>query len=356
MGKRAGPVVIEKDPQPGETWVHEDGTQVVVAALGYHHSVRQENGEYEDVFDPEQIAWWKIENNRGTYYTHRDEFLAEFKYVPTAQADRDKELNQITSELNLITEDTRLLEGELKKIGGGSTSSTEESTSTAIALTTSGGVQIADQMKKEVAKIRNRVQRNALRIKAETEKMAALVRMNVMAVKAKMEGIQAAAQAEATKLAKMVKAAEEVVWTFNLYLGKDETIVMLRDGKPAEKNEKIAIRQLALYMDEESALFADKGGIDFNNGGVRQLGAGERRAHQPGASQHTWHRCYQAPEQAEGVHRRPTHRCDPQHHEQSHVLPDSQWERVFRIDTDLEVGMIRCCRGQTSSSSCSRRP
>lgn len=253
-------------PQPGETWVHKDGTHVVVCALGYSQCKRYEdedgNSEYRTEFDPNYVGWWTAEGS-STHYTELDKFITEFKLRPFAQEARDAKLANIKTTLGLISQETQLLEGALKKLGGGPPSTAGESTSTAVALTTEGGVEMADAMKKSVATLRNQVQRNALRVKAETEKMAALMKMNVMAVKAQMEGIQAAALAEATRLAKMVKAAEEVVWTFNLYLGKEETIRQLRDGKPAAKDEKLAIRQLVLFMDEESALNAERGGIDF---------------------------------------------------------------------------------------------
>lgn len=69
-------------------------------------------------------------------------------------------------------------------------------------------------------------------------------------------------------LSKQIERAEEAIWMINAYLGKDEEIVQIKKGKPAPADTKICVRQLVLFMDEESAVADDKakrGGIDFTN-------------------------------------------------------------------------------------------
>lgn len=68
-----------------------------------------------------------------------------------------------------------------------------------------------------------------------------------------------------TKMQKMVAIAEETMWTINIYLGQDEKVERLRKGKHADVSEKITIRQLVMYMDEECALAAEEGGIDIKS-------------------------------------------------------------------------------------------
>jgi hypothetical protein len=55
----------------------------------------------------------------------------------------------------------------------------------------------------------------------------------------------------------------EIAWTLDLYLGRDEEVTLLRDGRPAAAGEPITIRQMVLAADEESLLFAEAGGIDY---------------------------------------------------------------------------------------------
>jgi hypothetical protein len=57
---------------------------------------------------------------------------------------------------------------------------------------------------------------------------------------------------------------EEVAWTIDLYLGRDEEVTLLRDGSPAPADTPITIRQLVLAADEESLLLAEQGGVDYS--------------------------------------------------------------------------------------------
>jgi len=49
--------------------------------------------------------------------------------------------------------------------------------------------------------------------------------------------------------------------TVSLYLGRNEEIVLLRDGESADAQEPITLRQMLLFMDEECAVAAEEGGI-----------------------------------------------------------------------------------------------
>lgn len=58
-----------------------------------------------------------------------------------------------------------------------------------------------------------------------------------------------------TQLAKMA----EVMWTVDLYLGRDETLELVRDGKPAPSDTPITVRQKVLVMAEESLILMGEG-------------------------------------------------------------------------------------------------
>lgn len=57
----------------------------------------------------------------------------------------------------------------------------------------------------------------------------------------------------------------EVAWTVDLYLGRDEHLVRLRDGESAPAGTPLTIRQRVLSMAEESIILMDAGGdgVDF---------------------------------------------------------------------------------------------
>jgi hypothetical protein len=61
---------------------------------------------------------------------------------------------------------------------------------------------------------------------------------------------------------------EEISWTVDLYMGRDEEVTLLRDGAPAPAGTPIVIRQTVLAADEEALLLIDEGGIDY-----RRMGA-----------------------------------------------------------------------------------
>lgn len=69
-------------------------------------------------------------------------------------------------------------------------------------------------------------------------------------------------QAKLGPLQAELKKLQEVMWTVDLYLGRDEQIELLRDGAPAPVDEPITVRQMVLAMDQESIIYLDQGGLD----------------------------------------------------------------------------------------------
>jgi len=114
-----------------------------------------------------------------------------------------------------------------------------------------------------VATIRNDMAKLSLRVKQRQAVVNAYLKLQARRLEALVEAQAADLMVKVGDLSAMVKRAEEAIWTINLYLGKDEEIVQLAKGEPASKDSKIYVRQLVLYADEECAIAADRGGIDF---------------------------------------------------------------------------------------------
>jgi len=70
-------------------------------------------------------------------------------------------------------------------------------------------------------------------------------------------------EAQMEPVRKMMARLQDGIGAVNLYLGRDEHIEELRDGNSAAPGTALHIRQQVLAMDEESALSASGGGIDF---------------------------------------------------------------------------------------------
>lgn len=85
------------------------------------------------------------------------------------------------------------------------------------------------------------------------------------ALRERLQAEMAAVHSALDPLHRQMKLLEEAVWTVNLYLGRDEQLVTLLDGEPADAATPITVRQMVLSMDEETTIAATEGGIDFGD-------------------------------------------------------------------------------------------
>lgn len=69
------------------------------------------------------------------------------------------------------------------------------------------------------------------------------------------------------QLAKMT----EVMWSVDLYLGRDESLQLIRDGQPAPADTPITVRQKVLVMAEESLVLMGSGSTGMDADGVPEF-------------------------------------------------------------------------------------
>lgn len=112
----------------------------------------------------------------------------------------------------------------------------------------------APALKAKLAKQRSLMIKQQQAMKKASEELSNLMEGKIQGLKAAMRPLE-----------KLVAQAEEMIMTANLYLGRDEEIVMLRDGKAARKESVLYVRQQVLAMDEETMISAEEGGIDARN-------------------------------------------------------------------------------------------
>lgn len=125
------------------------------------------------------------------------------------------------------------------------------------AETTRGGLSVprgADALavRQAAAAARAETQRRVLALReaeaaarADLEQQRRALEADFARRRAELDAQLAPMQAELAKLT-------EVAWTVDLYLGRDETLRLVRDGHPAPQAEPITIRQRVLSMAEES--------------------------------------------------------------------------------------------------------
>lgn len=70
-------------------------------------------------------------------------------------------------------------------------------------------------------------------------------------------------QAEA--LVEAAKGVEDKLFALELYAGFEEELLQIGQGKPAPMETPIVIRQMLRYMDEETLIAAEDGGMDFQS-------------------------------------------------------------------------------------------
>lgn len=65
------------------------------------------------------------------------------------------------------------------------------------------------------------------------------------------------------KLMKAARRVNDALFSLELYAGFGEGIKLIKPGKPAEPGEKIFIHQMLRFMDEETLIAAEDGGMNF---------------------------------------------------------------------------------------------
>ena len=128
-------------------------------------------------------------------------------------------------------------------------------------LVPAASAESAVQMKKRLGAAHQqiaRVRRDALVAQKAAKEL-------IEAKKQELNAMIATMDAQLKPLQAQMARFEDGIYAFNLYLGRDEEIILLRDGRPAPADTPTSVRQTTLAMDEESAIAADMGGIDFEN-------------------------------------------------------------------------------------------
>jgi hypothetical protein len=110
--------------------------------------------------------------------------------------------------------------------------------------------------------------RRELELRQRRDDMKAELDRARAAMEADFKRRQAELEKQMKPLQDELRRLEEISWTVDLYMGRDEEVTLLRDGDPAPADTPIVIRQMVLAADEEALLLVEEGGIDY-----RKMGA-----------------------------------------------------------------------------------
>lgn len=200
----------------------------------------------EDGFAADEVM---VRRGDKSWRYPEDTFEQHFEFDPQGQLHRQQEIADLLLALDDMGRESKRMTAALRS---GESQAYIPDGDPSTALVTGGNS--AESAKRMVAGVRNSATKMKLRMEAGRAEIEGLMREQTSALHTQIE-----------KLQEMVTQAEKAVWVLNLYLGVDEQVVQIREGKPADKMEPIAIRQRRLYMDEECAIDAGKGGIDFES-------------------------------------------------------------------------------------------
>lgn len=174
------------------------------------------------------------------YTTDFNDFMKCYVHEPKGREIRQKEISELVATIDTFNMESEKLLLTVSK-------EDKPSTSTDIVVANQWDLKTNDLNK---AKIQlQKIQSNMLTKQKQLENLLA-------EKKAAFENRLAKFKEKASKL-------EETIWSLNLYLGIGEEVIQLRDGERCPASDMVRIRQKLLFMDEECAVAAEKGGIDF---------------------------------------------------------------------------------------------
>ncbi|MFE6967245.1 hypothetical protein ACFVAJ_19355 [Agromyces sp. NPDC057679] len=136
---------------------------------------------------------------------------------------------------------------------------------TAIAVT---GVDTALARKERMAlqaRTAMNAQKSALEMRAKVRDEIETARKAAEAMLAEARRREQEIMATLEPMIEQAKIAAEGIEALNLYLGRDEWVHTIREGVPAPATEPLIIRQTVVAFDEESALNAEAGGIEYSD-------------------------------------------------------------------------------------------
>jgi len=248
---------------------------------GYYRLIKpyKEDDDADDAWVVGQLVYfvgWHGDQVHVVYgdsgwYLSEEEFVDHFEFAPEGLQERQQRMADLMSGLHnlggrtdhLLTEQQSLpaltfqdpdeIEAEFEVV---STEETEEAPEQEQfnALSTTMSDQIAHAAG-GIKKVKTRLATVRKQIARRNKELQLLIREQELILREKVNA-----------LTEQMEMAGEAIYILNAYLGKDEELVRIKNGKRADADEKLVIRQLILYMDEEAAAaeqWAERGGIDF---------------------------------------------------------------------------------------------
>ncbi|MGN7186984.1 hypothetical protein [Microbacterium enclense] len=116
----------------------------------------------------------------------------------------------------------------------------------------------AIQTREAVVAARTELTRRRVELQKQQEAARQELERKRKELEAEFERQRAELAAQMAPLREQLAKMQEVMWTVDLYLGRDETLQLVRDGQSAPADTPITVRQKVLVMAEESLILMDR--------------------------------------------------------------------------------------------------
>lgn len=190
-----------------------------------------------------------------------EEFLNDFTFEPEGEKLRQQQiasLIEMNRQVGLEIEQTKQALQQLNPYNPEALKNVDDSSK---ALVRGVGAIIPIGDPKQAEKLRAGINSAALIVTTKTEEVKERIKLIEALLTEKTQGLDR----QIKEFKAVVAEMEKVVWTINLYLGRDEKLHQIKFGHPAPPETPITIRQKVLWMAEECALHAESGGIDYRS-------------------------------------------------------------------------------------------
>lgn len=189
--------------------------------------------------------------DKSSWRVHFDNFWEELRPAPGAQAHIQKQLEASQARLRGLMDELRQLAAGLMVTPMTPISGTAQAQDTSALVIASGADPKAYQQALVAAKDKT-LPELYKQIETEHKVAAAWLMTPMMALKA-----------ELLPKTKLIEAVKDRIFTVQLYAGLVEEVVQVADGAPAPNDTPVHVMQQRAYMDEESLLDYDVGGMNF---------------------------------------------------------------------------------------------
>lgn len=119
---------------------------------------------------------------------------------------------------------------------------------------------IASGQKEVLINLRNKLEKQ----REDTSLLSVFLKRQIAEAHNKMMELKTQLDTQVRLMYKQINKLQRVIDVIELYLGINESIVVIQEGVPASEDEPVCFRQMVLFMDEEVGTWKNEG-LDYND-------------------------------------------------------------------------------------------